>query len=206
VPWNAKLLATRAPALAAALLTQLENERLVARFLDSYAEEAKRPGLKAHVERYRELLATIGRESLLAMAAEADRLLLRSLARHGGQAQPRAGRSAAPALAESFRRALVTSLGESLAWRPEEREEFARDLDLYLRLDARSDARKPRRAAPPYGPFVDRCALLLDPPMLPQARRAAADYLPQLEAHAARAFRRAFRSGEAKRTAPRPAR
>jgi hypothetical protein len=200
VPWNAKLLATRAPALAAALLAQLENERLVARFIDSYAEEAKRPGLKAHVERYRELLATIGRESLLAMAAETDRLLLRSLA------HPRAGRSAAPALADSFRFALVASLGERLAWRPDEREEFARDLELYLRLDARSGARKPRRAAPPHGPFVDRCALLLDPPMLPQARRAAADYLPELEAQAARAFRRAFRGGEGKRTRRRAAR
>jgi hypothetical protein len=195
MPWNAKQLEVRAPALAAALVALLERERLVARFIDSYADEAKRPALKAHAERYRELLATLGRESLLAMAAETNRLLERALTR------PRADRRAAEPLSEMFRRALVASLAEKLGWEAEEREAFGRDLELYVRLDERGGPRPAlRRRAEPHGPFVDRSALLLDPPMLPQARRAAAAYLLELEAEAQRAFRRAFRRRQEKRT------
>jgi nucleotide-binding universal stress UspA family protein len=196
MPWTAKELEARAPVLAAALVALLENERLAARFIDSYAEEAKRAGLKAHAERYRELLATIGRESLLAMAAEIDRVVVRSLARRSG----RVSRRATQPLAETFRRALVASLAEKLSWAPEEREAFGRDLGLYLRLDPRGGEGRVGRARPPEGPFVDRSALLLDPPMLAQARRAAAAYLAELEAHGERAFRRAFRRRQEKRT------
>jgi len=200
VPWNAEQLDARAQVLAAALLGLLENERLVARFVDSYAEEGKRSGLKAHAERYRELLATIGRESLLALAAESARLLRRALAR------PRAGRAAAPALADSFARALVASLAERLSWAPEERDEFRRDLELYLRLDEPGVPEKPGRPESPHSAFVDRCALLLDPPMLSQARHAAAAYRAELGRQAERIFRGIFRGREAKRTRPRTSR
>ncbi len=211
MPWNAKELEARAPVLAAALVAVLEKERLVARFIDAYVDEAKRPALKAHAERYRELLATIGRESLLAMAAETDRVLERSLARprarQGGQGRRggQAGRRAAEALAGLFRGALVAALGEKLGWDPEEREAFGRDLELYVRLDEGgagqpATAGKRSRAEPPRGPFVDRSALLLDPPLLPQARRAAAAYQAELERQGERAFRRAFRAPPEKRT------
>ena len=49
---------------------------------------------------------------------------------------------------------------------------FQRDLDMYRQWSNRSAA--PSRAA--ESPFPDRCAILLDPAMMEQARRAEPDF------------------------------
>ncbi len=59
----------------------LGRHSMVAAFIDSYTARFDRLGLKAHPLRYRELLATIGRESLLAMTAKMNRDLPRLLSR-----------------------------------------------------------------------------------------------------------------------------
>src|SRR5713101_2011707 len=62
--------AERAAELARRLLGALENERQVERFVNAYVAEFDRPGLMTHPHRYRELLATLGREALLVMLAQ----------------------------------------------------------------------------------------------------------------------------------------
>ena len=62
--------------------------------------------------------------------------------------------------------------------------EFRADLGVYQNLAAvaasRSLERGSRRVA--GGPFVDRCAILLDPSMIENASRAAGTLLRQLDA------------------------
>ena len=74
---------------------------------------------------------------------------------------------------------------------------------MYLRLAAREGRVMARRpGAPPLaGAFVDRCAFLVDPSMMTQAREAAARYQVQLESCADQALQAAFRGLHAK-TAP----
>jgi hypothetical protein len=49
------------------------------------------------------------------------------------------------------------------------------------------------------GPFVDRCALLLDPSMFEQARRAAGKFLGQLDALAEKSVKQAFSARQKKK-------
>ncbi len=163
---------------------------MVAPFVDAYAARFDRPGLKASA-RYHELLATIGRESLLAMAAKMHRELPRLL----GRGRPAMLRGAAAEATDAFRQGFLEYVAEILEWSPAERDEFRRDLGLYAELAARD--RRPRRTGSRQpaarGPFADRCALLLDPAMLPEARQAASKYLVELEARTEQILRHAFR-------------
>src|ERR1700737_2615107 len=59
--------------LARQIAASLNQERLVPRFVDSYVLEYERFGLQAHPQRYRELIAVLTREALLAMCAHAVR-------------------------------------------------------------------------------------------------------------------------------------
>ena len=73
-------------------------------------------------------------------------------------------------------------------------EEFWRDLELYENLASREPRRQPGRTtrAIASGPFVDRTALLLDPSLMEQARRAAAKFQLELNAAAERVLRKVF--------------
>ncbi len=86
------------------------------------------------------------------------------------------------------------ALGQSLDWSDDDAQEFWRDLELYEKLTAREPRRPARRVAraPASGPFVDRVALLLDPSLMEQARRAAGKFQLELNAAADRVLRRVF--------------
>jgi hypothetical protein len=172
--------AVRAQEAASQLLAALDREALVARFLHSYARENKRPGRTADPERYRELMETIRREALLVLVLQIE---AEAPARLGVRNPDRVTPTQAKLL-DLFREEFYVALGRSLEWRGKDLEDFYRDLDLYRRLYAALPPR-PRRprspaASSPRGPFADRCGLLLDPPMLEQARRAAAKFESEL--------------------------
>ena len=105
--------------LAGKLLAALEKQRLVARFVDSYVAEYDRRGLKAHPIRYRELLATLGREALLAMVAQVNAELPRYLARRLNRSRSRRPpllRGPEVRAADAFREELLASLARALRW------------------------------------------------------------------------------------------
>jgi hypothetical protein len=173
-----KIFPAHAGELANKLLGALAREHLVERFVDSYVTQFQRRGLKEHPARYRELLATLGREALLAMVAQVMSELPCYLA------PPGRGRSAGEETqsAEAFSQEFLASLARASLWDPGEFEEFRRDLDLCAHLRSRSPLRKQRRKMPEAeGPFVDRCALLLDPSMLETGRVAAGKFLVDIE-------------------------
>jgi len=181
-------LALRARETATQLLGALEAEQLVPRFVDSYVMACDRPGLKASPLRYRELLSTLQRECLLAMVARMSVELPQHLTRR----QRGMRRGAATGISEAFHETFLTSLAESLDWTGCDRGEFRRDLALYVQLAARQ--RRPMKRGKPTaaGPFVDRCALLLDPALLEKARDAAARFLVELEGVAESVLTRVF--------------
>jgi hypothetical protein len=179
----------------------LEEER-AAGFVQRYTLDFRRLGVAGEAEHKAELLAAIERESLLLVAARIERTLpLAAGSRFSRQSEAEA--------VAGFRQAFLTFLGGSLAWDNDEREAFRRDLGMYLRLAAReSGVVGPRRGpATAAGAFVDRCAFLIDPSMMGQAREAAARYQAELESCADEAVRAAFRGFRPRRAStPRPAR
>jgi hypothetical protein len=181
-------LAARAAQVATALVELLDRGQTVAGFVDRYARQYDRAGLKASPLRHRELLVTLRRECLLAMATRLQAELPRMLV--GGRAPVLRGASAEAA--DAFQGEFCASLAAELKWSPAELEDFRHDLALYARLSP--PTAPPRRgAAPREGPFVDRAALLLDPALLDRARKAAGEFLGELEDAAANTAQRIFR-------------
>jgi hypothetical protein len=177
----------------------LEEER-AAGFVQRYTLDFRRLGVAGEAEHKAELLAAIERESLLLVAARIERTLPHAVGTRFSR------QSEAEAVA-GFRQAFLTFLGGSLAWDHAEREAFRRDLGMYVRLAAREGREMgPRRGqAPAAGAFVDRCAFLIDPSMMGQAREAAARYQAELESCADQAVGAAFRGFRPRRaSAPRP--
>jgi len=191
MPSREKVLLAHAGEIARKLPGALKGEGLVARFVDSYVAEFDRHGLKEHSHRYRELLATLGREALLAMVARVNAELPRYLTRR----RPPLVRGAEVQLADAFSEELLATLVRASRWSAEDAEEFRRDLNLYAQLSARTQRVKKRRtpADPAEGPFVDRCALLLDPSMLDKARGAAGQFLVKIEEATEKIVRGVFR-------------
>lgn len=178
-----KIFPAHAGEIANKLLGELQGGRLVARFVNSYVAEFDRDGLKVHPDRYRELLSTLTREVLLAMVSRVQSETPRYLSRR----RPPLLRGPEAKTAELLRAELLAALARALRWTPGDTVEFQSDLALYAQLGAdrpaparqRERARKP--SAAPGGPFVDRCALLLDPSMLDKARKAAGQLLLEVE-------------------------
>lgn len=173
------------------LRASLVQQRLVERFVDSYVAANDRAGLKASALRYRELLTTLSREAWLALAAKIETLLPGKLSRRKKAVLRRSEAEAANA----FRGALLDELAKTLQWMPSDREEFDRDLALYAQIAARQPrAMRTRRTnATAEGAFVDRCALLLDPSLLENARTAAGKFLAELEGLAEKNLSDVFR-------------
>lgn len=181
---RAKQSAADPTAELALLLTEaLQRERIVPRFVDSYVVENGRHALQVHAALYRDLLALLQREALIAMT-------LRSLEVVASAAQP-AGKSRARPMTRKnavlFRRKLLAALARQQKWTAGDALDFQKDLQLYEELLARSTSarhsRKPFEAA--NHPFVDRCAFLLDSSFLEKARLAASRALCDLEELAA---------------------
>lgn len=174
-----------APAkLALRLADGLQSERIIPRFVDSYVVEHGRHALQAHAAMYRDLLALLQREALLALTARALEVAYEEPL-PAGRSKPR------PMLrkdAAAFRRKLIAALTRQQKWGPGEAMDFQSDLQLYEDLLARNAAarryRKPFEAA--NHPFVDRCAFVLDSSFLEPARVAASRALNELETLAAK--------------------
>jgi len=176
---NAERMESRGREAVHRLREALEEQRLVARFVDAYVAAQNRSGLKESPLRYRELLTTIHRESWLALAAKIELLLPGKISRR----QKALLRGAEAEAADAFREAFLDELGKTLLLPAGEREELRRDLILYGQIAARLPPSAPTRrtANAAQGAFVDRCALLLDPSLLEKARQAAARFLFDLE-------------------------
>ncbi len=185
-----ELAALRAREAVRLLLGALQESRMVARFVESYAAAHDRRGLTAHATAHRELLLNLRREALLALCARLTAGLPRRIAgRAGQQLKP-----AEAVAADAFRAEFFVQMAAALKWSQEELEDFWSDLDVYAQIAARQAApmRSGKSSRGAVGPFVDRCALLLDPSMFEQARRAAGKFLVELDALAEKTMKQAF--------------
>jgi hypothetical protein len=168
-----------AAGLAERLAEALLQERIVPRFVDSYVVEHGRQALQVHAGMYRDLLALLQREALLAACAK-----LLEMASY----EPQGGRLAKPRLKSrqeiaAFRRKFLAAMTRQQKWTAGDALDFQSDLQMYEQLIARAAAtrrtRKPFEAA--NHPFVDRCAFLLDSSFLETARLAASRALSDVE-------------------------
>jgi hypothetical protein len=181
---RAKQTASDRPAELALRLTEaLQRERVVPRFVDSYVVENGRQALQVHAALYRDLLALLQREALLAMTARALEVIAMG-PETGGRTKSRPLTRKDAAL---FRRKLLAALTRQQKWTAGEALDFQKDLQIYEELLARNSS--PRRSRKPFEaashPFVDRCAFLLDSSFLEKARLAASRALFDLEELAA---------------------
>ena len=169
--------------LAKRITEALARERVVPRFVDSYVIENGRHALQVHASLYRDLLALLQREALLA-------LTVRTLAIVCNEPQPAGKSKSRPMLrrdATLFRRKFLASLTRQHGWTAGDALDFQRDLQMYEELLAR--AAETRRRRKPFEaadhPFVDRCAFLLDSSFMENARLAASRALMGIEELAA---------------------
>ena len=169
--------------LAQRVSEALLRERVVPRFVDSYVVENGRYALQVHASLYRDLLALLQREALLA-------LTVRTLALVCDEPQPAGKSKPRPMLrrdATAFRRKFLASLTRRQSWTAGDALDFQRDLQMYEELLTRAAAK--RRTRKPFEaadhPFVDRCAFLLDSSFIENARLAASRALTGIEELAA---------------------
>jgi len=218
MPYRPRELVIRAREAAGVLLATLDHNEMVQRFLDMYAAEFRRPGRADQPGHYREQMETIRRESILVMALRIEgalptRLKVRvpvraaksSKKRKKGKKKSRAKKTIKPAwdlaipLLDLFREEFFVALGQALQWTDQDAREFWRDLDVYQTLSGGERRQPPKRRmqGSASGPFVDRVALLLDPSLMEQARRAAGKFQIELHAAADRVLRKVFSSRRA---------
>jgi hypothetical protein len=164
--------------LAGRLHDALQRERLIPRFVDSYVVEHGRYGLQVHAALYRDLLALLQREALIAAS-------VRALEIATNEPQSNGRTKARPMLkkdSSAYRRKYLAALARHEGWTAGDALDFQRDLQIYEELIARTASarrRKPFEAA--NHPFVDRCAFLLDSSFLEKARVAASRALNEIE-------------------------
>jgi hypothetical protein len=169
--------------LAKRISEALLRERIIPRFVDSYVIENGRQALQVHASLYRDLLALLQREALIALAVRALEITCNE-PQPAGKSKPR------PMLrrdATAFRRKFLSALAKQQGWTAGDSLDFQRDMQLYQELLARTGAtrrsRKPFEAA--NHPFVDRCAFVLDSSFMEKARLAASQALAGIEQLAA---------------------
>jgi hypothetical protein len=190
-----------APAeLALRLTEELQRERIIPRFVDSYVVEHGRQALQVHAALYRDLLALLQREATLAIVTRAlEVAYAEPLAIGRGKAKPMPRKDAT-----AFRRKVLAALSKQQKWTAGDALDFQRDLQLYEELLARNAAahryRKPFEAA--NHPFVDRCAFVLDSSFLENARIAASRALNELETLAAKVTGAVLQQHAAKSSRP----
>jgi hypothetical protein len=182
--------------LAKQLRDALKIGRVASAFLESYAKQFDRPEATAHPERRRELEVMLEREMLLAMTAHIARAAeINSRARRS----PRSSKSLSDPV--TFLRDLVAAIAKESNWTAGDAMEFRSDLEIYRHLSAVVAARASatRARIVPAGPFVDRCAILLDPSMIENASRAAGKLLLQLEAQSEKSFQEVLNQATAQK-------
>ncbi len=169
--------------LAKKISEALLRERIVPRFVDSYVIENGRQALQVHASLYRDLLALLQREALIALTMRTMEIVCKE-PQQAGKSKPRPMPRREATL---FRRKFLSALTKQQGWTAGEALDFQRDLHLYEELLARAGAtrrsRKPFEAA--NHPFVDRCAFVLDSSFMEKARLAASQALAAIEQLAA---------------------
>jgi hypothetical protein len=168
-----KLFPIYGSALANNMLSAIQRDRVVDRFVAAYVAQHDRRGILGGPARERELAETMGREILLAMIVE----VRESLPLFFGKKQKNKLKTGEMEAIDSFSRELLAALARAQNWNGEDRRQFRRDLSLYSDFRARQEiaanTRKKGKTSEEEAPFIARVALLLDPSMLEQARRAA---------------------------------
>jgi hypothetical protein len=172
MPRARKLFPIYGSALANNMLSTMERDREVARFVAAYVDQYDRRGILGGPARERELAETIGREILLAMIVEVRDVLPNFF---GKKLQSKLKGEETEAI-DLFSRELLAALARAQNWNADDRRQFRRDLSLYSdfssRRDTRANSRKKVKLPEEESPFIARVALLLDPSMLEQARGA----------------------------------
>jgi hypothetical protein len=167
-----KLFPSYGSALANNMLVALVHDRIVACFVASYVAEQDRRGILGGPARDRELAETIGREILLGMVVEVHDALPAFFGKKSKAKLKSEERDAV----DAFSRELLAALSRAQNWNVDDRKQFRRDLALYSEFSNRREkaagTRKKQKPRQEEAPFVARVALLLDPSMLEQARRA----------------------------------
>src|SRR6266566_2627739 len=127
-------MADAAAALARQLHLALLRERIVRRFADSYVLENERQALQAHAVMYRDLLALLDREALLALSVRALEIVCDE-PRAQGRSKPRPMARREAAL---FHKKFLASLVRQQGWSVGDALDFQKDLQLYEDLLART--------------------------------------------------------------------
>ncbi len=176
------------------MLVALVHERLVGNFVAAYVEEYDRRGILGGPARDRELAETIGREILMAMIVEVREALPALFGKKTGSKSKGKLKPEEQEAIDAFSQELLAALVRAQNWNAEDRKHFRRDLALYSDFHARRElavkTRKKGKQPEEEAPFVARVALLLDPSMLEQARRAARKFYGGIGGQARRLLRK----------------
>src|SRR5260370_29172794 len=120
--------------LAARLTEALQRERIVPRFVDYYVVEHGRHGLQVHAALYRDLLALLQREALIAESVHAIGIITNDF-------QPNAKSKPRPMAkkdATAYRRKYLSALARHQKRSMGDTLDFQRDFQIYPELIARS--------------------------------------------------------------------
>jgi hypothetical protein len=165
--------------LAQRLSEALIGERVIPRFVDSYVVENGRHALQVHASLYRDRLALLQREALLALTVQAlSAACFEPPASKKSKPRPMSQKDAA-----TFRRKFLNALARQQKWSVGDALDFQTDLQIYENLIRRNSATRRTRKSFEVAnqPFVDRSAFLLDSSFMEKARIAASRALGDLE-------------------------
>jgi hypothetical protein len=139
-----KLFPIYGSALANNMLAELGRGHLVANFIAEYIDVYDRHGIQGGPARDRELAETIGREAMLAMILEVERVLPGFF----GKKQQSKLKAEEKDAIDAFFQEWAASLARAWNWNKEDRNQFRRDLAMYSEFAARRNAQQtvPRRS------------------------------------------------------------
>ncbi|HWF12191.1 MAG TPA: hypothetical protein VG272_00520 [Candidatus Acidoferrales bacterium] len=190
-----KLFPIYGSSLANNMLATLVHDRIVNGFVTTYVSQYDRKGILGGPARDRELAETIGREIVLALIVEVESLMPSFF----GKKQKKKLKADEKQAIDLFLRELRAALERAHNWNSEDRMQFHRDLTMYTDFDVRKElaasVRKKGKAQEEEAPFVARVALLLDPSMLEQARRAARKFHGSMSVLARKLLRQTLSPG-----------
>ena len=165
--------------LAQRLPEALIGERVIPRFVDSYVVENGRHALQVHASLYRDRLALLQREALLALTVQAlSMACFEPPSSKKSKPRPMPQKDVA-----IFRRKFLNALARQQKWSVGDALDFQTDLQIYENLIRRSSGTRRTRKSFEVAnhPFVDRSAFLLDSSFMEKARIAASRALGDLE-------------------------
>jgi hypothetical protein len=178
MPGPSPNLSDLATQIAQHLPEALVGERIIPRFVDSYVVEHGRHALQVHAALYRDRLALLQREALLALTVQ----IIANVSMESGAGRKRT-RLMLPKDVGIFRRKFLAVLAREQKWNAGDALDFHNDLHIYEELIRRNASNRRTRKSFEVAnhPFVDRCAFLLDSSFIEKARFAANRTLGDLE-------------------------